>query len=363
MNSVKTVKCLVPFTQFYANTGGECYSCCYDWTILGNAGWLKNNTIMDLWNGKKMQFIRKAILENKLEKVCNFKYCPVAKKNEIIKVDWPWGDDHFKAIIEQIHQGKTILETAPYIIGTASSGKCNLRCTMCVSHEDILKPDEKFDELFYTKYLPEILPKLSRLQLAGNGEVLFNKNSRRFLQNLDASKYPSLKIKLITNANLFTPKIWETIKHNNFEEIIVSIDAARKDTYEKIRINGKWEVLLDNLIFISELRQQGRFNNYTISYVVLRSNYEEIKEFVQLGIDLSVDRILFQKVYGTASIKENFNLGQNIEIKKKIGEILEDPIFRRPEVDTILIDEYRQPLVPSEKILDKVLSKLKFNLT
>ena len=114
MDSIKAVKCLVPFTQLSVNVNGYCYSCASSWTTLGNSGRLKGKSIMDIWNGERMQYIRKAILENKLDKVCNFKYCPYAIENKDINVEWGWGDDHYKSIIEQIHKGKTKLETAPY---------------------------------------------------------------------------------------------------------------------------------------------------------------------------------------------------------------------------------------------------------
>src|ERR1035437_5899482 len=222
MNSVATVKCLVPFTDLLINVKGYCYSCCSAWTIRGSIGKLNGKNIMDVWNGERIQYMRKAILDNKFEKLCSFNSCPVAIKNQEINLDECKGDEHFQHILEEVKQGKTKLNTAPYILGIASSGACNLRCIMCDSNEKFLPDNDNLNENIYTHLLPEILPKISRLQLTGNGDVFHNKHSRRFIQTLDSSKYPSLKIKFITNGNLFTPKMWDSIKHNNFEGINVS---------------------------------------------------------------------------------------------------------------------------------------------
>ncbi len=359
MDSIKAVKCLVPFTQLSVNVNGYCYSCASSWTTLGNSGRLKGKSIMDIWNGERMQYIRKAILENKLDKVCNFKYCPYAIENKDINVEWGWGDDHYKAIIEQIHKGKTKLETAPYELIVAGSGQCNLRCVMCRSHDGFIPDQDKFDEHLYSKLLPEILPLVSRILLTGNGDPIFNKHSRNFLQNLDAEKYPSLKIKLQTNANLLTPHIWDTIKHNNYESIHVSIDAATKETYEKVRKNGKWDLLMKNLKLISELRHQGVFSKFSISFVILKSNYKEIKSFAELGKELGCDMILFQKDYTVVNIIENINLTNHKRIKIEIAQILKDPIFSEPQVNTLLIDEYRQYSSLKSNIIDRTFTKLK----
>ncbi len=361
MNSIDTVKCLMPFTDLIINVKGYSYSCPSAWTIRGNIGSLgdKNKTIMDIWNSDRIQYMRKAILENKREKVCNFKGCHIAIKNKEIHLDQCKGNDQYNAIIEQIKQGKTKLDTAPYSIGIATSGVCNLRCIMCDSNEKYLPNNDDLDEKLYTKLIPEILPNISILQLTGNGDVFYNKHSRKFLQTLDSSKYPSLKIKFITNGNLFTPKMWETIKHNNFDGINVSIDAATKETYEKVRVNGKWDLLMNNLELISDLKQKKVFGWFVISFVVLKSNYTEIKKFAELGIKLGCDTVLFQSNHSPTNLKENLNITRDRKILSEVARILEDPIFERADVDTTLIDEYRKYGKLKSNFADKLSTKIK----
>lgn len=303
------------------------------------------NTIMDVWNNERMQYLRKAVLDNQLHKVCNFKYCPIAIGNESIDLESIKNDDpNFNNVIDQIMVGKTILDSYPSTFEVANSCKCNLKCIMCVSNQKLTPKEELLDERLFNIIIPEILPKISNLFLSGNGEVLFNAHSRKFLQTLDSSRYPSLKIQLLTNGIMFNSKIWDSISHNNYEDISVSIDAASKGTYERIRKNGNWEILLKNLEFIADLRRNNIFKKFTISFIVMKSNYKEMNDFAELGLRLGCDGIVFQKIFGYENIRENINFTQNMGVFSEIAEILTDPIFNCKGVDTKLVDDYKQYL-------------------
>lgn len=296
---------------------------------------------MDIWNSKRIQYIRKCILENNLKEVCNLKYCPYAIKKQKIKLkEIKTHDEHMNKIIRQIRLGKTNLDTAPYTFELSNSGACNLNCIMCKSNKKYIRKDKYLDRYIFSKLLPEILPEVSELILSGFGDPFFNKYSRRFLQTSNAESYPSLKINLITNGLLFTRKLWESIKHNNFNWINISVDAATKSTYEYVRRNGRWSVLQKNLKLISSLRKRQYFNAFIISFIVMKSNYTEIKEFARLGLKLGCDTVLYQKIYGNENLRENINLSKNTKIMVEIANILKDPIFRQKRMNTTLIDDY-----------------------
>lgn len=361
MKTITHVKCIEPFTLFGIHHLGECYSCCPVWTKAGSLGRLtEDNTIMDIWNGAKIQWIRQAVLDDNLGGVCDFRCCPLAVKKEYLNLEAMKNDDpRFNHVLDQIMAGQTIMDNPPYTLFLANSEKCNLRCVMCEMSHQYPKQDEIFDEKLFTKVIPEILPGISRVFMAGTGEVLINPYSRKFLQTLDSGRYPSLKINLLTNANLFTPELWKSISHNRYELISISIDAATKETYEKIRVNGNWDILQRNLNLIAGLRRQNNFEQFHITFVVMKSNYKELKEFVDLGLSLGCDRIIFQKIFGEADIRENINLTKNKKVFAEIGQILADPVFQRPEVDAALLEEYRKYTGKRVGLADQIITKAK----
>lgn len=361
MKQIRSIKCLIPFTHFGVHYQGYCYSCCPNWSKMGNVGRLTDqNSIMDFWNSEKMQEIRRAVLNDNLKKVCNLKYCPMAIANQEQKLETIiQNDPSYSGLIDEIRAGRTILHTPPRVLEVANTGKCNLNCVMCISNDRFLEHDDVFEERLYTQLIPEILPDLTTLFMCGNGEVLFNPQSRKFLQTLDSKHYPSLSIRLLTNGTLLTPKVWESISHNRFERITVSIDAASKQTYEYIRRNGNWDILRRNLDFISELKRRKTIPNFWINFVVMKSNYKEMKDFVELGLTLGCDHIVFQKIFGEADPLENINLNKNKHVLAEIGEILTDPIFNRPEVDLTIITEYRKNTGKRTFFNENIFAKVK----
>lgn len=344
IKEISEIKCLVPFQHFQISVGGYCYSCCFSWTKVGHIGRLtKNKSIMEIWNGKRIQYIRKCVLEDRLEEVCDFEYCPIAIKNKRIRLNEIKTDDRqLDRIIQQIRLGKTYLDTAPYTFELSHNGACNLNCIMCESKTQNTRKDKYLDRHIFSTLLPEVLPEVSELVLSGYGDPLFNRYSRRFLQTLDAASYPSLKISLITNGLLLTRKLWESIKHNRYGTINVSVDASTKKTYEFIRRNGDWDVLRKNLGFISTLRKQQVFEKFILSFIVMKKNYKEIKNFARLCLELGCDTALYQKIFGHTNIRENINFSKNKKIMIEIARMLKDPVFQRKQINTTLIDDYRK---------------------
>jgi wyosine [tRNA(Phe)-imidazoG37] synthetase (radical SAM superfamily) len=87
------------------------------------------------------------------------------------------------------------------------------------------------------------------LSSLGNGEFFVSKPLLQFYQTLSKQEFPLLKLDIITNGTLFNLQRWEKLSN-----LHVSIDSANKETYEKIRREVRWEVLCDNMEYISLLR-------------------------------------------------------------------------------------------------------------
>ena len=76
--------------------------------------------------------------------------------------------------------------------------------------------------------------------------------------------------------------MWKRVKaiHPYVNSCEVSIDAATKETYEtKTRIGGKWDVLVDNLEFITKIKT---IKFFSFSFVVQDSNFKEMKLFYDM---------------------------------------------------------------------------------
>jgi MoaA/NifB/PqqE/SkfB family radical SAM enzyme len=343
-------KCLFPFTFLEFHPRGEVYCCCPAWTKYGPVGNIYHQSIEEIWNGQKIIKLRKALYQNNYQH-CKTSYCPYMKSPiELTKIAKTKG---LKKVIEQIKAGKLKLSTGPVEISLAHSGTCNLNCIMCRSNQNYLQPEPKQENIIFEKVIPKLLPGLEVIKLSGNGEPFFQKRTLQFLINFKPHKYPDLKFDVLTNAQLFNENLWKKIKHNNYKTIDISIDAATKSTYEKIRVGGKWERLQKNLKFISKLRKKGEFKKFYINMTVMKSNYNEIREFAQMGLDLDCDQVFFNKIFGFLNpiAEENINKFPKTKIFRDIKKQLSDPIFSSPKVNITGISEYKQ--LAKGKLKDK----------
>lgn len=336
------IRCLFPFVYLQLDHSGRIFICCPAWTKAGPVGNIFKNDILQIWNSPKAQFIRRQIYKNRLETICHRQYCPfyLANKNQPLE-EWLKEFPFFAGVKEEILKRKTKLSSPPLYVELADSGECNLRCKMCVSNSRFIPSDPKLTKLIFQKVLPRILPGAARIALCGNGEVFFRPETIKFLADFPSRCYPHLCFNLLTNGLLFDEKMWEKIKHNQFDSISVSLDAASKTTYEKIR-HGDWNRLQKNLKLISRLRKQGKFLWFQINFVVMRSNYREMAEFVRLGIKLGCDRVQFTRIFGETigCLEENFNLVNDQKIINEIRQFLKEPVFSHPSVDIIQMRPY-----------------------
>ena len=157
---------------------------------------------------------------------------------------------------------------------------CNYRCVMCYQVDKSFSSKShgmmghmKLD--LFKKIIDEIEGKIEAVTLASRGEPTLNPY---FIQMIDYCKNKFLGFKLNTNASMLNEKIIHSILSAEFNEIIFSIDAAEKETYERIRVNGKFEKVFNNLKVFSEIRKK----HYTKSNTIVKISGVKIKSDINV---------------------------------------------------------------------------------
>lgn len=265
--------CSVPFNYTEVFDDRQ-FLCCPSWLPV------------DIWDGKsinssfqgdKAKEVRESIIDGSY-KHCDEKQCPylsglknnnhsykfVKKTEKSIK--------HFKR--------KTEIETVNFCFDRS----CNFKCPSCrnelinYSGKDREQVEKKLDEV-----TNEISSTVKMLYLTGTADPFYSKSFREFLERLDSTKFKKLEsIHLHTNGSLWNEKMWNRLKaiHPYVKTCEVSIDAGTKDTYENhTRIGGKWDVLLENLEFITTI---DTIKFFSFSFVVQDSNFREMKQFYDM---------------------------------------------------------------------------------
>ena len=252
-------------------------------------------------------------------------------------------DPFLKPIVED---RKVVLETDPTFINFCNDPSCNLSCPSCRIEKLILRTGPEFDarqeiqNKVVEGFISEPSDKAFTINVTGSGDPFASKVFRDFLFDLKGADFPNMLVNLQTNGVLFTQKNWERLHkiHQNLQAMFISFDAATADTYAITRRGGNWDMLLENVRFLSRRREEGFFKILRLDFVVQVDNYHEMPAFIRLAKSLKADRASFSMVtdWGTwpKEIYETKCIWK--ETHPEFAEfirVLRDPVFSDPIVE------------------------------
>lgn len=298
--------CTQPFERIEILPRGEVYTCCSGTLKSGyDIGNIYQQDFEEIWNSERAKRLRYSVTKGDFE-YCH-EYCLyLAQRDQAVHGEiHPVRKKDGKTFQYSCYQDCTVNEY-PKVIALSCDETCNLQCPSCRNARKALSKEKSSQllEMLMAKVRP-LMPSCRMLKVLGSGEVFASAACSAFLKTLTVEECPNLAIYLITNAQLFTKERWGEFKNlDRFPLLInISIDAAQKQTYEKLRLGGKWETLLNNLDFIAQLRKAGNARELIFNFVVQLENYRQIPEFVELGKRYAADAVYFQFMtnWGTTS--------------------------------------------------------------
>ena len=324
--------CYNPWTHFEVNTPtGDVTMCCDNNTILGN---VNDNTIEEIWNGKKFQVIRKKMFEFGGEKLCG-KNCLLLNGMKNFQ-NFAWHKNIDKKSLcfsnavlneDEILKGIFFLKSKPRWMRFALSYKCNYACYHCYQKND----RDDFSKL-PKKFIDEVKSSADFFQFLFiyGGEPTFFSEFEDLLAL--GKKFPNIRYGMATNGSLIHKHI-EKIKNVNWASISVSLDASKKTTYEKLRKSKLWLKVIENIRDISSLKERNENFDFTINMTLNSKNFDEIEDFTNLAKKLNaIPKIsLVSNPYGTFRFQRDylfFTKKQQKEILRQIEKVsLDDPII------------------------------------
>ena len=133
-----------------------------------------------------------------------------------------------------------------------------------------------------------------QVHIGSDGDPFASHVYRHFMEH--TPKRDNIKYSILTNGLMFK-EFYNTVPHiiNNLQELGVSIDGATKETYEKLRLGGKWGKIIEALECIAELKKKKDFR-FNLHFVVQQDNWHELEAMLELGHRYSVDTVYFNKI-------------------------------------------------------------------
>lgn len=177
----------------------------------------------------------------------------------------------------------------PFHVQLETTTVCNLNCMSCPRADLIEKPESMELETF-KKIFNQIKPK--RINLSGLGEPLVNKDIFKI------SSYASQNGSIVNFPTNFTParKLMNKFVGSGIAQLKISIDAASRETYLKVRQADKFDEIVEAIKHLNDLKDDTNQKKPEIrfNFALQKENAHELLDIVELADMLRVKSIMFQ---------------------------------------------------------------------
>jgi hypothetical protein len=299
--------CARPFDTVLIDKMGSCYACeCTSW-LPQSIGNLQVKSLSDILDSDVRVHLQSSILDG------TYRYC----------------NNHQCSYLRNM---KFYQQREPQIkhLRLAIDDSCNLRCPSCrnglIFHKEGsaynlgIRLADSINDWLHDYDHP------IKVHIGSDGDPFASHVYRHFMEQ--TPERDNIKYSLLTNALMFKEfhhRIQNVIR--NLDDLGVSIDGASRDTYEKLRLGGRWEKVNENLECIAELKNKHNFK-LGLHMVVQADNWHEMDDMLALGHKYGADRVYFNKI---EDWNTNIDMGRQrfthldefIEMAKRVDK---DPI-------------------------------------
>jgi radical SAM protein with 4Fe4S-binding SPASM domain len=172
-----------------------------------------------------------------------------------------------------------------YIVETTA--KCNLYCPMC-PRETHKQPKADMEETVFTRLVREAGDTAEHMMLIGLGEPFMD---AKIFERIEFCHRHTISTLLSTNGTFLDGKLAGRILDSPLEQITLSFDGARKETFEFYRKGAKFEKVRDNFVNFARMKHdRGSRLQVVVQMVRMEGNAGEVDDFVRFwsavpGID------------------------------------------------------------------------------
>lgn len=228
--------------------------------------------------------------------------------------------------IEVIESGRIapLLNIRPINMEMDVTNTCNIRCKMCYFSAPEIHRRKRSDMPIdrFRKLASQVFPGVNRLSLSFAVEPLIHPRLPEMVAIAKKQGVP--KVYFATNGTLLTREKSERIVEAGLDAINFSIDAARKETYEMLRSKVRFENTITNIEALNRCKEQVGSSAPIVnfSFVLMKSNLEEVPDFIRMAHDLKAVSIHLQHLIPYRNLdleKESL-----VHEKTKCNRILEE---------------------------------------
>jgi MoaA/NifB/PqqE/SkfB family radical SAM enzyme len=173
---------------------------------------------------------------------------------------------------------------------------------MCPSGNGEMKRNlGKLDITNFKQLLDEVGDYILQIQLWNQGEPFINKS---FLEFVTYANRKGVMTQTSTNGHFIrTAEDAENLVRSGLDQLIFSMDGTTQKTYEKYRVGGNYQLVMDTLKRISNAKEKlkSRIPLVELQFLIFKHNQKEIDQIIKISKQYNVNRLSFK----TAQIYSN----------------------------------------------------------
>ncbi len=206
-------------------------------------------------------------------------------------------------------------QNTPFSLRIENTNFCNGQCFMC-PYPTMKRKKGTMSRELYKKIVDQASNlKINYINLHNFGEPLIDKD---FIWKVKYAKSKNIKlISTNTNGTLLNPKLAKNIINSGLDELYISVDAATKKTYQKIRIGLNYNQVQKNIKYLVKLKKQLKLDKPKIilDFLEFNLNKNETHKFINKW-KKTVDNVCISQIHDWSNKKQ-------INLKNKINNYVE----------------------------------------
>ena len=185
------------------------------------------------------------------------------------------------------------VRSRPYILFLDPCNYCNLRCPLCpTGMGDLGRKQTMMSFECFKRYIDPHIPYLFEVNVHNWGESLLNPEVFRMI---DYAQSNNVGTNMSSNLVIAQEHHLDGLIEAGLEHLTVSLDGTDQASYEKYRVRGNFECVVENMAAL--IRKRNARNRKTPfvewQYIVMKHNENNVEEAEALAAKLGVDRIRF----------------------------------------------------------------------
>ena len=300
-------RCSRPYDTILIDKKGSCYACeCTSW-LPQSIGNLQIRSLEEIIGSDMHRHLQGSVTDGTY-RYCNQQQCSYLKSGKGFHGQ-SYHIQHLRLAIDD---------------------SCNLRCPSCRTKMIFHKDGSAYNlGIRLADSVNDWLHRYQRpmqVHMGSDGDPFASHVYRHFMEHTPLRD--NIKYSILTNGLMF--KEFHTKVPNvtrNLDTLGISIDGASRDTYEKLRLGGKWDKILEALQCISDLKSKQDLE-FTLHMVVQQDNWREMESMLALAHRYNVDTVYFNKIedWGTNVDTKSQTFTESDEFKETMWRVSTDPV-------------------------------------